>query len=1175
MDNSANVARYRYPGVVNFTISDQHIFFGRDLDQEKLKTKILLNRTVVLHAESGAGKSSLIQAGVLPKLEGLQIDRMLSFNDDAKKSQIVPVIIRFVGNRSTDHKDDTNPEDELILETVAAIKRRFSGYKLEPLPYIKDHNAGTLWLECKMLEYNGYIPYLVFDQFEEIQSYKIQQINCFKVAMGQAFAHEVPKNIYSQLKHAINDFKEREGVQNTDNRKVFSETISFLEEDLKIHAVFVVREDKLGAVSLLGEYFPDILKNDYFLKPLDVERATEAIVKPAQKDGNFLSKVFTYETDAIEHIIKELKDKDSELIDPIQIQIVCSDVERNLVKDSVGIVIKASDIRPLKDIIRSFYSNAWDSVFLNYYAGKEEKFIRDKKSFLEKLVIKGKRNLVNAELLKTDAETSNTVDALLGIGLIREVVDGDSDFYRLCHDRFVAPIVEDIALLELTENTQAEIRRNNYDNERRLHKLRKNFLIGMISVIVMVFCIILYQSLKNVEKEEERKILTIGGIIRRTNPTLSYNLVKNWLQSHNSMLNRRTESEEFLKKFDSLKYGYLIGFFPLENPVVFADANDAEKTLSIFDKNAIYIWNTKSGMLKAESRLAGTPIIKHFRLNRKWLNAVQREHNIEILEESGRVIKSFSAVASKGDNFKISPKGNFVCIDNMIYSWRTRNKIAILPNERGAFVTSKTFLNDKDHIAAGYSNGSIIIYQIDSNSIRLNKIAKINDVDAKAAIQNIASDTTMKYLAASNSKNHLLIFTLKELYDAKDKNSVDSKTAFNKYRMLTGHSDLITQIVISPDNKLVMTTSKDHSAIITELSTGIKRAVLRGRDEEVVYGNFSSDGKSIVTSSVNKRIMIWKLDPPSQLYVNKELVRFSSFNYDVTGIPRAKDRGKVVIAKDLKIQFRNTLEYLTNLPVNNQYPDDPYYCKVLATSVREVKIMHSNLIKNKNYVHQISPANRRMLASSYGKLIFNESDLLQTNISVINNYTRLNLANIDVLLTDTLDLTKALIYGRELNETAEAYRDGNEFAKAITCLYGNKRLLNAFQNKQRQPNAVLNKQQNVCYANLILNYLFIMKLDSAELFIRDFKNIRNGAGMAQVRQIQLLLLKDKIDDAKILYERYESKQMMMNDPRTLAQLLYPYLEQFAARGLHKTTILSFIDYMKNRPSPIPGGIGYL
>ena len=63
--------RTRYPGIRPFERKDQAIFFGRDTDIEHLSRIISLEKFVVLNGKSGLGKSSLLNAGVIPELESM------------------------------------------------------------------------------------------------------------------------------------------------------------------------------------------------------------------------------------------------------------------------------------------------------------------------------------------------------------------------------------------------------------------------------------------------------------------------------------------------------------------------------------------------------------------------------------------------------------------------------------------------------------------------------------------------------------------------------------------------------------------------------------------------------------------------------------------------------------------------------------------------------------------------------------------------------------------------------------------------------------------------------------------------------------------------------------------------------------------------------------------------
>jgi len=59
--------RYRYPGVRPFDTTQSGQFFGRRRDILDLLDRITLEKLVVVFGKSGYGKSSLLNAGILPK----------------------------------------------------------------------------------------------------------------------------------------------------------------------------------------------------------------------------------------------------------------------------------------------------------------------------------------------------------------------------------------------------------------------------------------------------------------------------------------------------------------------------------------------------------------------------------------------------------------------------------------------------------------------------------------------------------------------------------------------------------------------------------------------------------------------------------------------------------------------------------------------------------------------------------------------------------------------------------------------------------------------------------------------------------------------------------------------------------------------------------------------------
>jgi formylglycine-generating enzyme required for sulfatase activity len=60
--------KYPYPGLRPFEADEWSIFFGRERMIDQVIDRLVAHRLVMIHGSSGSGKSSLVRAGVLPKL---------------------------------------------------------------------------------------------------------------------------------------------------------------------------------------------------------------------------------------------------------------------------------------------------------------------------------------------------------------------------------------------------------------------------------------------------------------------------------------------------------------------------------------------------------------------------------------------------------------------------------------------------------------------------------------------------------------------------------------------------------------------------------------------------------------------------------------------------------------------------------------------------------------------------------------------------------------------------------------------------------------------------------------------------------------------------------------------------------------------------------------------------
>jgi WD40 repeat protein len=78
--------------------------------------------------------------------------------------------------------------------------------------------------------------------------------------------------------------------------------------------------------------------------------------------------------------------------------------------------------------------------------------------------------------------------------------------------------------------------------------------------------------------------------------------------------------------------------------------------------------------------------------------------------------------------------------------------------------------------------------------------------------------------------------------------------------VLKGHGDWVVSAAFSPDSRRVVTASHDKTARIWDAETGSPIAVLQGHGNRVESAAFSPDGRRVVTASDDETARIWSVD---------------------------------------------------------------------------------------------------------------------------------------------------------------------------------------------------------------------------------------------------------------------------------------------------------------------------
>lgn len=240
-----------WPGLATFTEDQTAFFFGRDEEMRELLRRVERKALTVLFGQSGLGKSSLLQAGVFPRLRG---------------SHFCPVYVRL------DHSPDAPPLTEQIKSIVfrgtahaGAWTKSGSAVKGETLWEFFHHR------EDQLLDPEGKVvtPVLVFDQFEEL------------FTLGGAADPETRRRaggFIAELADLVENRTPAVLEARMEQMAEAGDPFDFARADYRV--LIALREDYLPHLESLKAAMPSLMQNRMRLTRMQAARALEAVVKP-------------------------------------------------------------------------------------------------------------------------------------------------------------------------------------------------------------------------------------------------------------------------------------------------------------------------------------------------------------------------------------------------------------------------------------------------------------------------------------------------------------------------------------------------------------------------------------------------------------------------------------------------------------------------------------------------------------------------------------------------------------------------------------------------------------------------------------------------------------------------------------------------------------------------------
>ena len=427
-----------YVGPRSFQEDEQDRFFGRENEARDLLAQVLIDRLVVFYAQSGAGKTSLTNARLIPGLRAQGFDILpVGRVPGAVPEGIVPTNLftfNLISRLSAEHPDlpsRLNLLHELAQLTLPAY------FGASPPTDDAPHAVG----------YESVPTALIIDQFEEIFTADVED------------------------ERAITGFFQRLRDAQTALPGLW--------------VVLAMREEFIAQLDTVAHLMPNRLRHRFYMQRLSYTAAMQAISGPAQAAGR------PFTEDAARVLVDELRavrvqDRGSttrtilgRYVEPVQLQVVCLGLWEHLTDDAREITV--GDVEQFGNVDRAlseFYDSALDTT-----AAETSIAVARLRSWVKENLITsgGTRGLVYRGEHTTENLPNAAVDVLERARLIRSE-PRRRHLIELTHDRLIEPI--------LASNTAF----NAVRVQRRRHAQRVTSAIATIAVLLAIGFLIFWSQ---------------------------------------------------------------------------------------------------------------------------------------------------------------------------------------------------------------------------------------------------------------------------------------------------------------------------------------------------------------------------------------------------------------------------------------------------------------------------------------------------------------------------------------------------------------------------------------------------------------------------------------------------------------------------------------------------------